>query len=144
MVHVKFPAGDDGDRHPRRRSNAGAARASSCRTWARRAREFQIRVHGAEEGGSAQAADAIRARPQRRSSARALTTSCASRRSGRRSDSDLWWDATLAVLFATLVMGSYIAFRFDWRFGVGAAVALMHDVLMTVGALSHRPAWSST
>ena len=33
-------------------------------------------------------------------------------------------------------MGAYIAFRFDWRFGVGAAVALVHDVLMTLGALS--------
>ena len=35
-----------------------------------------------------------------------------------------------------LVMGVYIAFRFDFRFGVGAAVALVHDVLMTLGALS--------
>jgi preprotein translocase subunit SecF len=55
---------------------------------------------------------------------------------GPKVGQELWWDATLAVLFSTLVMGAYIAVRFDWRFGVGAAVALVHDVLMTLGALS--------
>src|SRR5207244_5222447 len=49
---------------------------------------------------------------------------------------DLWRDAILAVLIATLIMGAYIAVRFELRFGVGAAVALLHDVLMTLGALS--------
>jgi len=34
------------------------------------------------------------------------------------------------------MMGIYIAFRFDFRFGIGAAVALVHDVLVTIGALS--------
>ena len=34
------------------------------------------------------------------------------------------------------MMGAYIAFRFDLRFGVGAAVALLHDVLITIAALS--------
>lgn len=42
----------------------------------------------------------------------------------------------LSVLFATVVMGAYIAIRFQLRFGVGAGVALFHDVLVTVGALS--------
>ncbi len=42
----------------------------------------------------------------------------------------------LSVLFATLMMGAYIAIRFDLRFGIGAAAALAHDVLVTVGALS--------
>jgi preprotein translocase subunit SecF len=33
-------------------------------------------------------------------------------------------------------MGIYIAFRFDLRFGLGAGVALLHDVLVVVGALA--------
>src|SRR5262249_42232119 len=33
-------------------------------------------------------------------------------------------------------MGAYIALRFELRFGVGAAVALVHGVLITLGALS--------
>jgi preprotein translocase subunit SecF len=42
----------------------------------------------------------------------------------------------LAVVFATIMMGTYLAFRFEPRFGVGAAVALLHDVMIAVGAFS--------
>jgi preprotein translocase subunit SecF len=49
---------------------------------------------------------------------------------------DLWRSAALAVLAATVMMGIYIAIRFDFRFGIGAAVAVLHDVLMTIGAIS--------
>ncbi len=41
----------------------------------------------------------------------------------------------LSVLFAAVVMGTYIAFRFQLSFGIGAAVALFHDVLITATAL---------
>jgi preprotein translocase subunit SecF len=41
----------------------------------------------------------------------------------------------LAVVFTTIFMGIYIAFRFDLSFGIGAVVALLHDVLLTTGAL---------
>lgn len=54
---------------------------------------------------------------------------------GPRVGQELRQKAILAVLFATLMMGVYIWIRFEWRFGVGAAVALVHDVLLTVGAL---------
>jgi preprotein translocase subunit SecF len=43
--------------------------------------------------------------------------------------------AFLAISFATLMMGVYIWIRFEWRFGFGAAVALLHDVLLTIAAL---------
>jgi len=43
--------------------------------------------------------------------------------------------AILAVAFATLMMGIYIWARFEWRFGIGAGVALAHDVLLTTAAL---------
>ncbi|MEO8604112.1 MAG: protein translocase subunit SecF [bacterium] len=43
--------------------------------------------------------------------------------------------ALLAVLFSTLMMGCYIWIRFEWRYGLGAIVALLHDVIITVGAL---------
>lgn len=41
----------------------------------------------------------------------------------------------LAVLFATIFMGIYITFRFEPSFGLGAVVALVHDVFITTGAL---------
>lgn len=38
-----------------------------------------------------------------------------------------------AVLLALAAMLMYIWFRFEWQFGVGAVVALLHDVLLTIG-----------
>ncbi len=55
---------------------------------------------------------------------------------GPRVGSELRWRALLAVIAATIMMGVYIWIRFELRFGIGAAVALFHDVLITVGALS--------
>ncbi len=39
----------------------------------------------------------------------------------------------LAVLLALSAMLLYIWFRFEWQFGVGAVVALTHDVVLTIG-----------
>ena len=41
-----------------------------------------------------------------------------------------------AVLLALAAMLMYIWFRFEWQFGVGAVVALGHDVIMTIGVFS--------
>jgi preprotein translocase subunit SecF len=55
---------------------------------------------------------------------------------GPRVGSDLRRRGILSVLLSTVVMGLYIAFRFDMRFGLGAAVALLHDVVVVIGALA--------
>ena len=55
---------------------------------------------------------------------------------GSRVSGDLRRKGLLAVSFSTLLMGSYIALRFDLRFGLGAVIALTHDVLVVVGALT--------
>lgn len=39
----------------------------------------------------------------------------------------------MAVTFAVLAVLLYIWFRFEWHFGVGAVVALVHDVILTIG-----------
>jgi preprotein translocase subunit SecF len=41
-----------------------------------------------------------------------------------------------AVTLALAAMLMYIWFRFEWQFGVGAVVALGHDVIMTIGVFS--------
>jgi preprotein translocase subunit SecF len=41
----------------------------------------------------------------------------------------------LAVACTTIFMGIYIAFRFELSFGIGAVIALAHDVLIAMGAL---------
>lgn len=55
---------------------------------------------------------------------------------GPRVGKELRRRGILSVLVATLAMGCYIAIRFQLRFGIGAGVALLHDVLITTGALS--------
>jgi len=62
---------------------------------------------------------------------------------GPKIGEDLRWRGTLSVIASTIMMGVYIwirfasAFgaRFGLNFGVGAVVALVHDVLVTIGAL---------
>jgi preprotein translocase subunit SecF len=54
---------------------------------------------------------------------------------GPKVGADLRRQGFLAVLVATVFMGIYIAFRFESSFGLGAVIALVHDVLITVGAL---------
>lgn len=54
---------------------------------------------------------------------------------GPKVGSELRQRATLAVVIATIMMGIYIWFRFELRFGLGAVIALIHDVLVTIGAL---------
>ena len=41
-----------------------------------------------------------------------------------------------AILFAIVGILIYITFRFEFRFGAGAIVALFHDVLITLGLMS--------
>lgn len=54
---------------------------------------------------------------------------------GPKVGDDLRRRGILSVIFATVMMGAYIWLRFELRFGLGAIVALIHDVLITVGAL---------
>jgi preprotein translocase SecF subunit len=41
-----------------------------------------------------------------------------------------------AVLFSMIGMLAYIWFRFEWQYGVGAIIALIHDTFITVGLFS--------
>ena len=45
-------------------------------------------------------------------------------------------DGTLAALVAMLAVAAYVWFRFEWQFGVGALVALVHDVLVALGVFA--------
>lgn len=49
---------------------------------------------------------------------------------------ELKWAALEAVGAAIFAMLIYIWFRFEWQFGVAAVIALVHDVLATIGLFS--------
>lgn len=52
---------------------------------------------------------------------------------GPKVSGELKQDGTIAVLVAVALVLLYIWVRFEWQFGVGAVVALVHDVLLTIG-----------
>jgi preprotein translocase subunit SecF len=54
---------------------------------------------------------------------------------GPKVGADLRKRGFLAVACTTLFMGIYIAFRFELSFGIGAVIALIHDVLIALLAL---------
>ena len=134
MVHVKFAASTPIS-DIRNALSRPELREVIVQDVGQGGREFQIRVLGAAEGGSTGIADAIKA-GLRDKFGEGTYDVLRVETVGPKVGKDLWRDATLAVLAATLVMATYIALRFEIRFGVGAAVALIHDVLITLGALS--------
>jgi preprotein translocase SecF subunit len=55
---------------------------------------------------------------------------------GPKVSGELLWAGTQAVLYSLIAVLIYIWFRFEWQFGVGAVVALIHDVTLTLGIFS--------
>ena len=55
---------------------------------------------------------------------------------GPRVGADLQRTAILATLYALGGMLVYIAFRFEWIYGVAAVVAVFHDTIITIGLFS--------
>ena len=55
---------------------------------------------------------------------------------GSQVGSELAAKGALAILIALLCIMGYIAFRFEYRFAIGAAIALIHDPVLILGLFS--------
>jgi preprotein translocase subunit SecF len=55
---------------------------------------------------------------------------------GPKIGKDLQRQAILATLYALAGMLVYIAFRFEWIYGVAAVIAVFHDTIITIGLFS--------
>jgi preprotein translocase subunit SecF len=55
---------------------------------------------------------------------------------GPRVSGELVQSGTLGVVVSIIAVLSYLWFRFEWQFAVGAVIATMHDLLLTVGFFS--------
>ena len=91
--------------------------------------DFLIRVQKQEGGEKAQqsAIDLVK---------RTLPNDIKYRRTefvGPKVSKELYRDGILAVIFAIIGILAYIWFRFEWQFGLGAIIALTHDVITTIG-----------
>ena len=55
---------------------------------------------------------------------------------GPKVSSELIKAGIIAIVVAVFAMLLYIWFRFEWQFSLGAVIALIHDVLLTLGIFS--------
>ncbi len=46
---------------------------------------------------------------------------------------EIQWNALLSVFWALVLIGVYVAFRFEIGYGMGAVISTIHDLLMTIG-----------
>jgi preprotein translocase subunit SecF len=52
---------------------------------------------------------------------------------GPRVAAELVQNGTIGVLVAVLGIWIYLWFRFEWQFAIGAVIATMHDIVLTIG-----------
>ncbi len=55
---------------------------------------------------------------------------------GPRVSAELVQSGTLGIVISIVAVLCYLWFRFEWQFAVGAIIATMHDLLLTVGFFS--------
>ncbi|WP_353471906.1 protein translocase subunit SecF [Salipiger sp. H15] len=55
---------------------------------------------------------------------------------GPKVSGELIWTAVEAVVLSIAAVLIYIWLRFEWQFAVGAVLALVHDVILTIGVFS--------
>jgi len=55
---------------------------------------------------------------------------------GPKVSAELFSRGLLAAAAAVLAITGYVAFRFEWQFGIAAMVATVHDVVTTIGLFS--------
>jgi len=52
---------------------------------------------------------------------------------GPKVSQELFHDGVVAMILAIIMIAIYVAVRFEWQYGIGAAFATGHDVLVTAG-----------
>ena len=55
---------------------------------------------------------------------------------GSQVGDELVEQGSLAILYAMIGILLYVTMRFEWRFSVGSVIALVHDIVITVGVFS--------
>ena len=55
---------------------------------------------------------------------------------GPKVSQELFSDGVKATILAIALISIYVAVRFEWQYGIGAAIATGHDVFVTAGLFS--------
>lgn len=96
--------------------------------------DILINVHPKEEGKAEAAVKAVAAALESKFGAGSFTVE-RTEVVGPKVGKDLTWKAALSVFYSLIGILIYLAFRFESRFAATAVLALVHDTVITVGAL---------
>jgi len=131
MIEAKFPQAVDTDRVRTTIGRLGVGESSLQQFGD--ANTVQIRLPLPEQGGAG-AANAVVEKTRRAMEAQfpGVTFSRYDTVSGKVSG-ELIQNGILAVMLAVIGIAVFSWFRYEWQFGVSTFVAIMHDVLMTLG-----------
>ena len=99
-------------------------------------RAQESRAVAQQARGAETVAQRIRAALERRFGANSYTV-VRTEAVGPKVGSELRRQATIALAIAFLVSLIYIAWRFEWRFGVAAVLATVHDILATLAFIKY-------
>jgi preprotein translocase SecF subunit len=55
---------------------------------------------------------------------------------GPKVSNELFWSGVIATTLSVLMIAVYVAFRFEWQFGIAGMLATGHDVFVAVGMYS--------
>ncbi|MBR9990293.1 MAG: protein translocase subunit SecF [Gemmatimonadetes bacterium] len=117
------------------RSVATAAVPGASVTTFGDANEFLIRTPGTESDVATEASRALLA--ALRAELGGENVQLESEESvGAKVGAELQSRAMLAILISFAATLIYLAFRFEWRFGVAAVIATLHDIILTLGLIS--------
>lgn len=132
LVHLRFAQARQADDLRGTLSTSGLE-AVDIQDLGAQGREFLIRVPLSEEGSEAVSKRVAEAMQKGfgADQVEVLRIEAVGPRVGEALRSKAIW----ALLLSTAIMGVYIWARFEWRFGVGTATAIFHDVLIVVGFL---------
>ena len=83
-----------------------------------------------------QTSPARRRRTGSRKSSAPATPSARTEVVGPQVSHELFNDGVLATVLAIVFISLYVAFRFEWQYGIGALIATGHDVFVTAGMFS--------
>jgi preprotein translocase subunit SecF len=97
--------------------------------------DFLLRVPVGEEEDQNAIRDQIRASLETQYSAASFEIARGDTLSAKVGD-EFQRTAVIAVLLSFLLTLIYLAFRFEWRFGVAAVIATVHDMFITFGFIS--------
>ncbi len=133
LMEVQSKAGTGRSRRACARPSADSASARCSCSNSAAPTDVLIRI-AAAAGRRGGAAGRRAARCGTRSATR--STTAASRWSGPRVSSELLAYGTIGLMVAILAILVYLWFRFEWQFALGAMIANVHDIVLTIGFMS--------